>query len=223
MFTKKKRVTSIHRFEEPILLAVMEESRVLYNLKRESLCILLSNYDRSQIINNLIVFQSTEEADRLCHLNGWDRRSLRINALELGLKYRQIEVILPALKSLDFDQQADAGSLILDYLKNKTLSIQSEQFIEQLVEIGIDFLTSALLSRTEKMEEVPSKLIVADQKELSLKKDSISSFSSALVEMRNFKFTWKEDLKKKTKTSKVNFPSLFFSTFPISKKKKDRI
>ena len=213
MFTKKKRVTSIHRFEEPILLAVMEESRVLYNLKRESLCILLSNYDRSQIINNLIVFQSTEEADRLCHLNGWDRRSLRINALELGLKYRQIEVILPALKSLDFDQQADAGSLILDYLKNKTLSIQSEQFIEQLVEIGIDFLTSALLSRTEKMEEVPSKLIVADQKELSLKKDSISSFSSALVEMRNFKFTWKEDLKKKTKTSKVNFPSLFFLLF----------
>ena len=42
---------------------------------------------QQQLLHNLIMFETTAMADRLCALNSWDRRSLHVHALELGIKY----------------------------------------------------------------------------------------------------------------------------------------
>lgn len=63
-----------------------------------------------------------------------------MHALELGLRYRQLDVIIPALYNLSDDQKLIATKYIIEYLRNNNLSIQEEYFIYQLNDNGNIFL-----------------------------------------------------------------------------------
>jgi spatacsin len=60
---------------------------------------------QQKLLSDLIMYDNSTTADALCGLNGWDRRTLKLHAVELGLRYRQIDVVQPALSNLDLDQQ----------------------------------------------------------------------------------------------------------------------
>lgn len=60
-----------------------------YFIDDDGLHVLLlgANISHQKILNTLIMLESSTLADILCELNGWDRRTLRLHALELGLRY----------------------------------------------------------------------------------------------------------------------------------------
>ena len=69
-------------------------------------------FTQQALLSNVIVFEQ-DVADELCHSNGWDRRQLAMQALELGLTHRQLDVVAEALAGLQPDQHLSAGILVL--------------------------------------------------------------------------------------------------------------
>jgi len=65
---------------------LLHEDGTWQYLTRDGLRSLIIGHTQEQLLHNLIMFESTPLADRLCTLNGWENRSLHIHALELGLK-----------------------------------------------------------------------------------------------------------------------------------------
>lgn len=45
------------------------------------------NITKNMLLNNLIKYERQRLAEQLCDLNGWDRQSLSVHAIELGLRY----------------------------------------------------------------------------------------------------------------------------------------
>ncbi len=72
----------------------MNEDTSWYSIDAEGLQVLLIGYNLSQtkLLTNLIMFESSTLADNLCALNDWDRRTLRLHALELGLRYVKLNI-----------------------------------------------------------------------------------------------------------------------------------
>lgn len=64
-------------------------------------------------------------------------------------RYRQLDVIEPALHNLDENQQLHGSQLLIEYLTNNTLTIQEEEFIERLTDIGMYSPINSLKSRDE--------------------------------------------------------------------------
>lgn len=113
------------------------------------------NVSQEQLLNNLIMFESSSIADTLCAVNKWDRRTLRLHALQLGLKFvfyycffvfihrfqkkkrhRQIDVIEPALQNLDSEQKLRGIDILLDFINPNNVAVQDEDFVEHLIQIG---------------------------------------------------------------------------------------
>lgn len=85
------------------------------------------------------MLESSNLADSLCALNEWDRRSLRLHALELGLRNHQLDVVEPALLNLDRDQQLIGAQLLFEHINGNTVSdeLQERAFLTRLVTIGL--------------------------------------------------------------------------------------
>jgi hypothetical protein len=113
----------------------------------------LSNGPQTQqeLLNHLIMFDTASSANKLCEMNGWDSRSLRLNALSLGLKFRQPNVIEPALNGLDQDQQLTGSRTLLDYIHNNTLTSQDEEFFDQLLQIAMDFVSKMITTKATEL------------------------------------------------------------------------
>lgn len=77
----------IFRFTRPSLILYQEDKSWCF-IDSEGLHVLLMGHHLSQtkLLNNLIMFEGSTLADNLCALNNWDRRTLRLHALELGLR-----------------------------------------------------------------------------------------------------------------------------------------
>jgi hypothetical protein len=60
---------------------------MFYFVDESSLCVLCMDRTRSKITNDLIIFTTPILAERLYELNSWDRRTLRLHALKMGLRY----------------------------------------------------------------------------------------------------------------------------------------
>ncbi|NWS74279.1 SPTCS protein, partial [Crotophaga sulcirostris] len=146
--------------EEPLCLLLTEHglSLILFGLTQE------------EFLNRLMIHGSAGVVDSVCHLNGWERCSIPIDALEAGLENHQLDTVDLFLKSKEslFDLSApcsgpeqSAESTSQAYLKNleelrPALNLlcsavrdndtdhQSKQFSEQLLNLTLSFLSKQL-------------------------------------------------------------------------------
>ena len=116
------------------MLCLPPQEQALYFVDSRGLHVLFSNFSQEQLLQNLIMFGHQRSADMLCILNDWDRRALRIHALRLGLQYRQLNVIQPALAGLDMDQQWEATNMMLEFIA-RTAQVDQD-LAQKIVRIG---------------------------------------------------------------------------------------
>ncbi|KAM6119487.1 spatacsin [Pterocles gutturalis] len=146
--------------EVPLCLLVTERglSLILFGLTQE------------EFLNRLMIYGSAGVVDSVCHLNGWERCSIPIHALEAGLENRQLDTVDLFLKSKEnlFNLSApcsgpeqSTGSASQAYLKNleelrpalnllcsaikeSDMEPQSKHFSEQLLNLTLTFLSKQL-------------------------------------------------------------------------------
>ena len=204
------RRTGIHvrfQFMKQTLLLSTKDNFNFYWISSEGLQTLLTgnNLDQTKLLNNLIMLESTQLASSLCELNNWDRRSLGIHAIELGLRYRQLDVIQPALDNLHRDQWNQATDLLLDYISN-TISLQELEFIANLIHISISFVTGIiqdLVSKIQSSKNADLLPCVNEWKQTSklaeiLEVNQLYYFSNTISILRKFESQLEESQKNNT-------------------------
>ena len=110
----KQTNTCVTRIDGPlprtlVVTQVLDHSIVF--LSDDGVYCLLPDIPKTAILHNLIMYENAHLADRLCSLNGWNKRGLRLHALKLGLKHRQESVVRQALSALGDENHV--GQLIL--------------------------------------------------------------------------------------------------------------
>lgn len=150
---------------EPILPVPESSTAALYFVQGSDICAFLPDQARvksqamGSLTSSLIIFDKPELAELLYRLNGWDRRYLKLQTLKLGLKYRQLNVIAPALKSLDDseDQQLQGAELLLQYTQeNKNVVVQDENFWAQLFRLSMEFVSSIMRAKSANITSNPA-------------------------------------------------------------------
>jgi hypothetical protein len=137
------------RFETTGSVSIFTGGGQWYVLSEEGLSVVLVGVHgiREKVLNNLIMFESAGVADALCSLNHWDRRELKIHALELGLRVRQKDVLEEALAALHDSQSLEAGKLLLKFLQEEVNSQLEDNFLGFLLPRTQAFLASAIMRR----------------------------------------------------------------------------
>lgn len=104
------------------------------------------------------MLDSTTSADKLCKLNEWDRQSLRISALRLGLKYRQLDVTESALENLDASQSSEGCKILVDFLKphesENNSAPEDRDFMERVLHIAMSFIGKLILYQSQLAESI---------------------------------------------------------------------
>ncbi|KAM6301889.1 spatacsin [Podargus strigoides] len=139
-------------------------------LTERGLSLVLFGLTQEEFLNRLMIYGSAGVIDSVCHLNGWERCSIPIHALEAGLENRQLDTVDLFLKSKEslFDLSAPCSgpeqsmeSASQSYLKNleelrpalnllcsaireNDMEPQSKHFSEQLLNLTLTFLTKQL-------------------------------------------------------------------------------
>jgi len=160
----------------------------LYYISSQGLCALLFDQTRSQLANGMITFSSAALADKLYALNSWDQRTLRLNALKLGLKYRQLDVVSTALNSLDTEQQLAGAKIVLDFVKENVHVLHDELFWKQLLKMGMIFV-SEIIDR--KANEITQSSVDKDAFMNSEAYHELLTISDILRQLREFKLNLK--------------------------------
>ncbi|KAI1235288.1 hypothetical protein IHE44_0002931, partial [Lamprotornis superbus] len=144
--------------EEPLCLLLTERglSLVLFGVTQE------------EFLTRLMMFGSAGVVDSVCHLNGWERCSIPIHALEAGLENRQLDTVDLFLKSKEsvlslsaagsehpgdgssqsylrnLEELRPALNLLCSAIQDNDLEPHSKQFSEQLLNLTLTFLTRQL-------------------------------------------------------------------------------
>ena len=101
-------------------------------------------------------------------------------------RYRQLDVIEPVLQSLDPDQQLTGSHILLDFIKQHTMTVQDEVFWDQLLRIGMNFVSLII---DQKTSQAISRLAVSastSQVDQDLYGEMMT-ISKVLDELRQFK------------------------------------
>ncbi|XP_076863202.1 spatacsin [Brachyhypopomus gauderio] len=159
-----------------------EEEHLSLILKASGLSLVLFAVSQEELLNRLMVFGSAGMVDSLCHLNTWGRCSMPIQALQAGLKNRQLDMVDFFLKSKEnilcpptgysLHEQSPvistqtqlknaqnlcpAMDLLYSAIRDTNTEAQSRQFCEQLLSITLNFLntqTRVLLSSTAELDD----------------------------------------------------------------------
>eukprot|EP01105_Mastigella_eilhardi_P024906 TRINITY_DN659_c0_g4_i1.p1 TRINITY_DN659_c0_g4~~TRINITY_DN659_c0_g4_i1.p1 ORF type:complete len:2254 (+),score=550.99 TRINITY_DN659_c0_g4_i1:429-6764(+) len=115
------------------------------------------------MINNLITFDFSGTADTLCSLNNWDKSTLRLHALELGLKYKQADVVESALNSTDIVYLVRAVGMVLEDIRGSKTAISEEVSVENLFNIGTVALMRGVRRLTKTAADLTPDLLSALQ------------------------------------------------------------
>jgi hypothetical protein len=137
----------------PGRLLIVAEDRSWYVADARCLYVPVPLQTRQQVLNNMIVFRSIQQADALCRLNGWDSLKLQLNALELGLRFRQPNVVRPALFNLSPEQRGVGCTMILDFVRSSRL-VAADSFEETLVQIAMSFLCGTVAEAEAELTEL---------------------------------------------------------------------
>eukprot|EP00727_Mastigamoeba_balamuthi_P007965 m51a1_g379 hypothetical protein (2180) ;mRNA; r:653024-661212 len=150
-----------HRLDEDRALVLRDADGTWHSLSSRGIGAVLVGCGQTQqrVIDNLITFERAGAADALCEINMWDRRALRVHALEYGLRYKQLDVIEPALNSLEGAQQLDGVRLVVARAAKARTVVSEEDFALHLISIGLNFLSVRVLQ--PRLEAGPPELMRA--------------------------------------------------------------
>ncbi|NXG20208.1 SPTCS protein, partial [Grallaria varia] len=130
------------------------------------LSLVLFGVTQEEFLNRLMMFGSAGVVDSVCHLNGWERCSIPIHALEAGLENRQLDTVDLFLKSKEsvfslsgpgqcsdgasqtyltnLEELRPALNLLCSAIQENDMEPHSKQFSEQLLNLTLTFLTRQL-------------------------------------------------------------------------------
>ncbi|XP_035756927.1 spatacsin isoform X3 [Egretta garzetta] len=147
-----------------------EEVPLCLLLTEHGLSLVLFGLTQEEFLNRLMIYGSAGVVDSVCHLNGWERCSIPIHALEAGLENRQLDTVDLFLKSKESlfnlsapcsgpEQSTDSASqsylknleelrpalnLLCSAIKENDMEPHSKHFSEQLLNLTLTFLSKEL-------------------------------------------------------------------------------
>nr|XP_026654307.1 spatacsin [Zonotrichia albicollis] len=134
-------------------------------LTERGLSLVLFGVTQEEFLTRLMMFGSAGVVDSLCHLNGWERCSIPIHALEAGLENRQLDTVDLFLKSKEsvfslsaacpgaaasqsylrsLEELSPALDLLCSAIQDNDMEPHSKPFSEQLLNLALAFLTKQL-------------------------------------------------------------------------------
>ncbi|NWW47329.1 SPTCS protein, partial [Pedionomus torquatus] len=139
-------------------------------LTEHGLSLVLFGLTQEEFLNRLMIYGSAGVVDSICHLNGWERCSIPIHALEAGLENRQLDTVDLFLKSKEglfslsapcsgpeqstestsqsylknLEELRPALNLLCSAIRDNDLEPQSKHFSEQLLNLTLSFLSRQL-------------------------------------------------------------------------------
>ncbi|XP_041325116.1 spatacsin-like isoform X3 [Pyrgilauda ruficollis] len=139
-------------------------------LTERGLSLVLFGVTQEEFLTRLMMFGSAAVVDSLCHLNGWERCSIPIHALEAGLENRQLDTVDLFLKSKEsgfslsaacpgpehpggaasqsylrnLEELRPALNLLCSAIQDNDMEPHSKPFSEQLLNLTLTFLTKQL-------------------------------------------------------------------------------
>ncbi|NXJ00144.1 SPTCS protein, partial [Psophia crepitans] len=160
-----------HRFgKNSVYVDCTEEVPLCLLLTELGLSLVLFGLTQEEFLNRLMIYGSAGVVDSVCHLNGWERCSIPIHALEAGLENRQLDTVDLFLKSKESlfsqsaacsgpEQASDGASqaylknleelrpalnLLCSAIKENDMEPHSKHFSEQLLKLTLTFLSKQL-------------------------------------------------------------------------------
>eukprot|EP01125_Pyxidicula_operculata_P005766 TRINITY_DN2013_c0_g1_i1.p1 TRINITY_DN2013_c0_g1~~TRINITY_DN2013_c0_g1_i1.p1 ORF type:complete len:2987 (-),score=636.60 TRINITY_DN2013_c0_g1_i1:70-9030(-) len=202
-----RRTMKLETFSFPndFIVLPSQSSLVPFFLSKDGMGVILVDENQDKLTNKMIIFHGPSQAEALYAVNGWERRSLRLHALDMGLKFRQLDVVKEALQSLDSDQEFTGAKILLDFAKSIKPLLQDQGFLEQLFQIAIQFVSSAILKLSQLLSgDECNKLSHASDMEVLLPRadsnkeelhryNQIHSFSLILARLQHHKATLRDN------------------------------
>ncbi|NXQ57464.1 SPTCS protein, partial [Anthoscopus minutus] len=163
-------VTRSHFGRSSVYVESSAEVPLCLLLTEHGLCLVLFGLSQEEFLSRLMMFGSAAVVDAVCHLNGWERCSIPIHALEAGLENRQLDTVDLFLKSKESvfslsapcpgpEQPGDGASqsylrnleelrpalnLLCSAIQDNDMEPHSKHFSEQLLNLTLTFLTKQL-------------------------------------------------------------------------------
>ncbi|NXA17321.1 SPTCS protein, partial [Ibidorhyncha struthersii] len=163
-------VTYYHFGKNSVYVDCSEEVPLCLLLTEHGLSLVLFGLTQEEFLNRLMIYGSAGVVDSVCHLNGWERCSIPIHALEAGLENRQLDTVDLFLKSKERlfnlsapcsgpEQSTDSASqsylknleelrpaldLLCSAIRENDMEPQSKHFSEQLLNLTLTFLSRQL-------------------------------------------------------------------------------
>ncbi|NXO71936.1 SPTCS protein, partial [Phainopepla nitens] len=139
-------------------------------LTERGLSLVLFGLTQEEFLSRLMMFGSAAVVDSVCHLNGWERCSIPLHALQAGLENRQLDTVDLFLKSKEsvfslsapcpgpeqpgggasqsylrnLEELRPALNLLCSAIQDNDMEPHSKPFSEQLLNLTLTFLTKQL-------------------------------------------------------------------------------
>uniref|UniRef100_A0A663MXA3 SPG11 vesicle trafficking associated, spatacsin n=1 Tax=Athene cunicularia TaxID=194338 RepID=A0A663MXA3_ATHCN len=179
-------VTYYHFGKNSVYVDCSEEVPLCLLLTEHGLSLVLFGLTQEEFLNRLMIYGSAGVVDSVCHLNGWERCSIPIHALEAGLENRQLDTVDLFLKSKEslfnlsapcsgpgestdsasqsylknLEELRPALNLLCSAIKENDMEPHSKHFSEQLLNLTLTFLSKQLeeiFVHTEEPDELLQK------------------------------------------------------------------
>ncbi|KAL9837567.1 LOW QUALITY PROTEIN: spatacsin-like [Geothlypis trichas] len=163
-------VTCSHFGRSSVCVECSAELPLCLLLTERGLSLVLFGVTQEEFLTRLMMFGSAGLVDSLCHLNGWERCSIPIHALEAGLENRQLDTVDLFLKSKEsvfslcaacpgaeppgaaasqsylrsLEELRPALNLLCSAIQDNDMEPHSKPFSEQLLNLTLTFLTKQL-------------------------------------------------------------------------------
>ncbi|NXQ27812.1 SPTCS protein, partial [Alaudala cheleensis] len=163
-------VTCSHFGRSSVCVESSAELPLCLLLTERGLSLVLFGLTQEEFLSRLMMFGSAGAVDSVCRLNGWERCSIPIHALQAGLENRQLDTVDLFLKSKEsvlsvsaacpgpgqpgdgasqcylsnLEELRPALNLLCSAIQDNDLEPHSKQFSEQLLSLTLTFLTKQL-------------------------------------------------------------------------------
>ncbi|XP_030353293.1 spatacsin [Strigops habroptila] len=163
-------VTYYHFGRNSVYVDCSEEVPLSLLLTEHGLSLVLFGLTQEEFLNRLMIYSSAGVVDAVCHLNGWVRCSIPIQALEAGLENHQLDTVNLFLKSKEslfslsapssgpqqsphstsqsylknLEELRPALNLLCSAIRENYMESHSKHFSEQLLNLTLTFLTKQL-------------------------------------------------------------------------------
>ncbi|NXU43787.1 SPTCS protein, partial [Drymodes brunneopygia] len=165
-----QEVTCSHFGRSSVSVECSAEVPLCLLLTERGLSLVLFGLTQEEFLSRLMMFGSAGVVDSVCHLNGWERCSIPLHALEAGLENHQLDTVDLFLKSKEsvfslsapcpgpehsgdgasqsylrnLEELRPALNLLCSAIQENDVEPHSKQFSEQLLSLTLAFLTRQL-------------------------------------------------------------------------------